>query len=374
MLALVLLSLIFSVTIIIIWLFPPDTMQNAQGYKASVKDLWGVIRICQTSNFGKPSLTLRPAKRSVEMILDFPDTDRVCLSVPLLLKKQKQARKEYIELFTKHNLTSFESKNQVTVYLDRNDENLGHLVVHLYRKVFEASNTDTVNFTAKAVGADLRPLQLFKRPKYKINPDYKFEAPSARHKGKSASGIQISRVLNAVYWLLYPPMIILSYKFFDLNIMCWAALVFLGFFTFYRTVHQGKRLFDSWGNILYCILILATLVTHDARFLQSIPSGIGIGMAILSAALAVGILKPKSASDILQKERKPKEFIIFKSFWVFGGIGLFLINEWARKNLDLENWVWFFGLVRLELMIAMAAVFIPVYAIFLHKKVSDANA
>jgi len=72
---LVLLFLIFLVTVIIIWVFPPDNMADEEGLKASVKDLWGVVKICQTSNFGKPSLKLKPAKRSVEMNLHFPDAD-----------------------------------------------------------------------------------------------------------------------------------------------------------------------------------------------------------------------------------------------------------------------------------------------------------
>ena len=373
MAVIILLCLIFVVTLIIIWVFPPDNMENDEGYKASVKDIWGVVKICQTSNFGRPSLTLRPAKRSVEMFLHFPDKDRLVLSLPLLLKKQKEAKEKYLKLFEDHNLTIFESKNQLTAYLDRNDDRLGHLVAHLYRKIFDASNADKVNFKVKAVSSDIRPLELFKRPKYKLNPDYKFEAASARHKGKSAQHVQISRVLNAVSWLLYPPVVILSYEFFGLNTMCLAVLIFLGFFIFYRTFHQGKRVFESWGNILYCILISATLFTHDDSFLQFIPSGVGISMAAVSGALAVGLAKPKSESDILQKQKKPKEFILFKTFWIFGGLGLLWINEWSRNTLDFESWVWFFGLVRLELMIAMTAIFVPIYAVFLFKKKDAIN-
>jgi len=368
MVIIILLCLIFVITVIIIWAFAPDTMDNEEDCKASVKDLWGVVRICQTSNFGKPSLTLRPARRSVEMFLHFPDANRVSLSLPLLLEKQKTAKQDYIELFSDHGLTNFEAENQLTAYLDRNDETLGYLVTLLYRKIFEAKDTDTVNFKVKAVSSDLWPLRIFKRPTYKLNPDYKFEAPSIRHKGKSAHQVQTSRILNAVSWLLYPPTVILSYEFFGLNVMCWTALIFLGFFTFYRTAHQGKRILESWVSILYCILIVLTLVTRETSYLQFIPSGVGMSMAILSGALMLGLVKPKSASDIRLKQQKPKDYIAFNTFWVFGGLGLFFFNEWARNNLDFESWVWFFGLVRLEWVIAMTAVFAPFYALFLSKE------
>jgi len=221
---LVLLFLIFLVTVIIIWVFPPDNMADEEGLKASVKDLWGVVKICQTSNFGKPSLKLKPAKRSVEMNLHFPDADRVILSLPLLLNKQKKAKKEYLKLFSDHDLTTFESKYQLTVYFDRKSEKLGHLIASLYREVFEASDTDIVGFTVKAITSDIRILRNFQNPNFKFNDDYKCEAPSVRHKGKSISEVQRGCILNAVNWLLYPPMIILSYKFFDLTVMCWAAL------------------------------------------------------------------------------------------------------------------------------------------------------
>ena len=368
MLTLILLCMIFVVTLIVIWSFPPDTMVNEQDYKASVKDLWGVVKICQTSNFGKPSLTLRPSKRSVEMFLHFLDADRVSLSLPLLLKKQKAGKQDYMELFSDHGLTAFEAKNQLTAYLDRNDEKLGHLVALLYRKVFEASNTDTVNFQVKAVSSDLRPLQLFKRPKYKLNPDYKFKAPSARHKGKSAHQVQMSRILNAFSWLLFAPIIILSYKYSSLMTMCWAALIFFTFFLVYRTYYQKKRITENWGGIVHCGLLSATLITQDTNFLQFIPSTIGVFTAVLSGALVLGVLKPQSENEVMQKQNNPREYRFMKSFWVFGGLGLFAINEWARRSFDIESWIWFYGFMRIELVIVMTAVFAPAYALFFLRK------
>lgn len=343
-------------------------MSNGDGYKADVKDIWGVVKICQTSNFGKPIITLKPAKSIAEVLIHFPDTDRVSLSLPLRLEEQKNSKEAYIQLFSENGLIYFESKNQLTAYLDRKNETLGHTITHLYRKLFDASNTDTVNFSVRAVTSDLRPLSLFKRSKYKINPDYEFVAPSARHKGKSASHVQMSRFLNAVSWLLYPSIIILSYKFFGLNVMCLAGLVFFAFFTFYRVIHHKKRISDNWANIFNCCLLLATLVTRDINFLQSIPSAIGVYAAALSGALALGIVKPKSEKDTFHKQKKPKEFILFKVIWVFGGIGMFLINEWTRRHFDIEQWVWFFGFFRLELMIGILTIFTPIYAIFFYQK------
>lgn len=373
MVALSLLFLIFLVTVCIILIFPPGKIQHDEGYKVEVRDLWGIVKLCQTSNFGKPHLTLRPANRSVEMFLNFPDADKMILSLPLKLKKQQKAREEYLNLFAKHDLQVFESKDHLTVHLDRKNEELGPLVANLYHKIFEARNADIVNFKVKLTSPDLRALAPFKRPIFKLNPDYKFIARSARHNGRSVIQIQISRILNAVYWLLYPPMIILSYKFFGLNVMCWTALAFFGFFTLYRTVGEKKKISDSWGNILYCLLIFVTLITQDTNLLQSIPSVMGTIMATISATLALGILEPKSESDKLQKHQEPQKFMMTQILVVLGGIGLFLMNEWVRRHYGFESWVWFFGFFRFELIILLCIIFIPVYLFYLYRKQNTAN-
>jgi len=104
-----------------------------------------------------------------------------------------------------------------------------------------------------------------------------------------------------------------------------------------------------------------------------IPSVHGALMVALAGALALGVFEPKSQRNILHKQNNLREYKFMQSFWVIGGLGLLLINEWARRRFDIENWVWFFGLVRIEMMIAMIAVFAPAYALFLYSKRSTSS-
>ena len=366
---LILLFVIFIVSVVFILIFSPNMMSEEEEFKAKVKDVWGLVKLCQTASFGEPTLELKPARRSVLMDFHFLDDERVSMSLPLKLKKQQQAKAEYLELFKKHNLIFFELKNNVTVHLNRQDENLGQLVAHLYREIFGASDADIVKFKVKTLNSDMRIFQANNQNGVKFNDDYTFEAPSSRYKGKSVLKVKTNRILNAVNFLLYPPLIILSYKFWGITGMCWAALLFFSFFIFHNAPYTKRSLAESSvkGSLLSCILLSATLITQNISFLQSIPSVIGAFTAILSGALVLGVA-PKSERNIAHKERDPKDFKFIASFWVIGGVGLLLVNEWARHNFDFDKWVWFFGFVRIEFIIAMVLIFTPTYALYLSRK------
>ena len=367
--ALILLFLIFVITVVVILFFSPSVTGQEENFKTNVQNLWGVIKICQTASFGQPKLKLRPAKRSVDMDFIFLDDEMVRADLPLRLKKQQKAKASYLELFKSHNLKVVELDNNLTIYFNRKDEGLGRLIAHLYKEIFESADTDTVNFTATTLKADMRQLKLITAPNVKINDDHTFEATSSKYGGKSVSRVQTERILGAVYFLLYPPIVILSYKFLGLMSMCWAALIFFLFFAIYNPIYKKTSILDSFvkGSILYCILLSATLATQNIVFLQSIPSIIGISTAIIAGALALGFA-PKSKQNLLQKKKNPSAFRFMQIFWVIGGAGLFATSEWARRSLGTENWVSFFGFVRIELMIAMVIIFTPVYAMFLHSK------
>jgi len=358
------LILLFIIRLLFIWLFSPDNMENRVGYSASVADIWRIVKICQTSNFGKPSLTIKPEGQSVEIFLRFANSEKAFLSLPLILIKQKDSRDKYLKLFAEHDLMTHQTEKHITVYLDRTQDTLGALVADFYKEIIGAQDMDTFKFSVKAATSDLNALDVFKYEHLKINPDHKFEAPTARYKGKSVPEIQMNRVLNAFSWLLFAPIIILTYTSFGLMTMCCSALIFFAFFTAYRVLYQKEPFIENWGGGVQCLFLTTTLVTHDTNYLQSIPSIIGILTAVLSGALLFGILKPNSDFDIQQKQNKPKEFSLYKGLWVLGGLGLFLANEWAKRKFGIEGWVWFYGFMRLELMIAITAVFVPIYAIF----------
>lgn len=375
MVLLVLLFLVFIVTVVIMVIFSPDIIGEEESYKAKVENLWGLVKLCQTANFGRPSLELKPANQSVIMNLYFINADTLSIYIPLLLKKQLKAKESYLELFSNYDIKVAELRNELILHLNRKDENLGELVAHLYKEIFEAEDTDIVKFTVKTLKSDSNLFHLFDVQNPKLRDDFALEgfsfiAPSAKHKGKSVLRVLTERILGAVYFLLYPPLIILSYNFGGLTAMCWAALFFFGFFAIYNPIYKKTPVFESIvsGSLLYCILLSATLITAKQEYLQSIPSVIGISTAAIFLALALNLKEPKSKKDIAQKQKNPREFRFMNSFWVLGGVGLFFTSEWARRNLAIEDWVSFFGFVRIELMIVMVIIFTPAYALFLKRE------
>ena len=360
---LILLFIIFIITVVIIVLTSPAAMRR-DNFKADVKDLWGIVKICQMASYGRPKLELKPAKRSVLMKLHFLNADTLSITIPLMLKKQQKAKDSYMELFFKHDVKVVELENDLILHLDRKNEKLDELVAYFYKEIFEASDTDTVKFNVKTLKSDMRILSLYNLPGHKFSEDFTFEAPS------SVQRVLTERILSAVYFLLYPLLIILSYKFWGLNGMCWAALVFFAFFAIYNPIYKKTSIAESMvsGSILYCILLSATLLTQKLEYLQSIPSVIGISTAFISLALALGIKKPWSKKKIVNKKNDPREFKFIQSFWVLGGVGLFLASEWARRNLGIDDWITFFGFVRIELMIVMTIIFAPAYVLFLKRE------
>ena len=372
---LILLFIIFIATVAIILIFSPENMSEEESYKTKVENIWGLVKLCQTASFGFPSLDLKPVRRSVLMDLHFLNADTLSMSLPLRLKKQQKAKASYLELLSNHDIKVVDLDTKLIAHLDRKDENLGELVTHLYKEIFEAEDTDIVKFTVKTLQSDINQFRFFDVPSHKLREDFSFEdftfeARSAKHKGKSLLRVLTDRILGAVYFLLYPPLIILSYKFGGLAAMCWAGLIFFGFFAIYNPIYKKTSVMESMvaGSILYCMLLSATLFTQKLEYLQSIPSVIGVSTALLSAALVLGIKEPWSEKQIANKKNDSKEFKFMQSFWVIGGVGLFLVSEWARRNLGMEDWVSFFAFVRIELMIATALIFTPAYALFLKRE------
>jgi len=367
---LILIFIIFIITVAMIVVFSPDIMAEEESYKTKVENIWRLVKLCQTASFGFPSLNLIPAKRSVVMDLHFLDADILSMTIPLRLKKQQKAKASYLELLTRHNIKVVDLDTKLIMHLNRKDENLPNLVAHLYKEIFEASDSDTVKFTVKTLKSDMRVFRLLNNPNQTFNETYKFEASSAKYNGKSVLRVLAERILGAVYFLLYPPLIIATYKFGGLMSMCWAALAFFGFFAIYNPIYKKTSVLESMlnGSLLYCILLAATLFTEKLEYLQSIPSVIGVSTAVIALALVLGLKKPWSTKQVANKKNNPREFKFMQSFWVLGGVGLFLASEWARRNLTMEDWVSFFGFVRIELMIVMVIIFTPAYALFLKRE------
>jgi len=111
--------------------------------------------------------------------------------------------------------------------------------------------------------------------------------------------------------------------------MCWTALFFFGFFAAYDSDYKKTSIANSLltGNLLYCLLLSAALITRKVDYIQIIPSVIGASTAIISATLVLELKEPWSEKQISNKKNDPKEFKFGHSFWVLGGVGLFLASE-----------------------------------------------
>lgn len=408
---LVLLVFIFAIRVVFIIFFHPAVVGDRKTIRASVKNLWASVRICQTAGFGKPSLKLKPAKRSVYLNLEFDTPDTVYVTMPLKLAKQQKAKEDYLKLFESHGLEVSEFTNGdnidfLSFNADRTDWDLGRLIQTLYMAVFNAREDDIVNFTVETLRVDMPHLYALelksrshkvsktseaKRASYSgksvtlyadtadqktvekettlYKPNDTLKASSAKYNGRSIRQVQLSKTLDAAYYLLYPLIVILSYKWSGIFGMCWAALVFFSVYAVRNLINSKMSIWSklfSWSWI-YCILLAATLSTKDVDFLKLIPIVLGVVTLIGHLGMMLNIFPPFSKANKMQKQEDPKQFLFMSFFWVIGSIALAFAGQWARLNLSLDAWVTFFAFIRIEFMLGLVVIFTPAYMLYLTK-------
>ena len=366
------LFILFLVVLTVIFLLPPDRMSDKEVFKAKVSQIWCAVNICRTAGLGEPLLQIRSPKGFDLLKIDFPDKDTVNVSLPLIQIEQRDMKTAYLEIFAERDFDVTESiyaENYpvLNISLDRKTENLGQLITSLYQKLFHARIGDKVSLTVWTLKTDMGPLRNMFTHKLKPNENAKFVATSARFSGRHAYRIQMDRIILVANILLYPLVIILSYKGFGLTGLGWAGLAFFGFFFIYRTFYQKKPILSSpvWANLLYCGVFASTLVTQQTQTLQLTPSILaGLG-ALIYTLFALNILEPQLKNEIQTKRIDPKRYKLMTYCQIFAGFLLFGANEWARRALSFDQWVWFFGLLRIELTVAALIIVLPILFVVL---------
>lgn len=366
------LLVIFMIVLALTLLLPPDQMSDKEVFKAKVSQIWCAVNICRTAGLGEPLLQIRSTKGFDLLKVDFPDKDTVIVSLPFIQIEQRDMKTNYLEIFAERGFDVTESIYAedypvLNISLDRKTENLGQLITSLYQKLFHARIGDKVSLTVWTLKSDMAPLRNLLTHKMKPNEDAKFVATSARFNGKHAPRIQMDRIIQAANILLYPLVIILSYKGFGLIGLGWAGLAFFGFFFIYRTFYQKKPILSSsvWRNMLYCGVFISTLVTQQTQTLQLAPSILASLGAFIYTLFALNILEPQLKDEIQTKRINAKKYKLMTYFQIFAGLLLCCANEWARRVLNFDQWIWFFGLLRIELTLAALIIVLPILFVFL---------
>lgn len=374
------LLIIFMIVLVLILVLPPDGMSDREIFDAKIKQIWCAVNICRTAGFGEPLIRIQSPEGSNLLKVDFIDSDTVIVSLPLIQIEQGESKKDYLAILAKHNLDVSEgiyadNYPVLNVSLNRNDEELGHFITLIYQQLFKARIGDRVILSVWTIMSDMRILKYLFVEKLPINADTKFIAPSAKYNGKPAIYIQAERIITASSVLLFPLIMILSYELYGVTGLCWAALGFYGFFFAYRTFYQKHPLLSTpvWMNLLYFILFATAFIMQSSHILQSILSIMAALMILMNGLQVFNFLEPKLENEIRAKATDPTKFKYQTLMQILVGVLILGSNEWARRSLSLDQWVWFYGLVRFELMLAAIVLFLPIFFIFLkiQNKASD---
>lgn len=358
-----LMSLVIFFLIIsgIIWLLPPDRMAEEEKFRPKIREIEPIITLCQTALYGQPKIRLLPPKQEMTLNLDFSNPETVMLSLPLRVVRQELAKAQYLDVFAKHGLGVKEHRNGhnqevLSVSLDRNDEALSFTIISLYKDLFEAKDYDAVNLYVRTLKSDSYALSALKN-NIDINPDYKFKSQSQRYEGKSVRKILFSRILMAANILLFPVMIVLTYKSFGFTGMCWAALCFFALLAGARII-AGQKLFEKsrFQSLPFLGLLIATLVTGQTVWVKFIPSVAGGLLASYGVAQLLGVAKNQFSEFNDKQSHRILQIAV-----VVLGLGFLLMSEWARRTMNQDSWVWFFGFMRFEWMLLALMVMSPVF-------------
>jgi hypothetical protein len=212
---------------------------------------------------------------------------------------------------------------------------------------------------------------IFGKDEINYRADFSFQSQSTVHAGKTAGQVTTARYMKAAWFLLYPPVVVLSYKFWGLTAMCWATLIFFSFFAIRDLKVDSRSILRSLtaGSLLYVICLSATLLTKDHLFMQLIPSFLATSIAVWSAAIGFNLIEPRSDKDSKDKKNNPEIFGFTHKLLAMASLGLLAVSEWARRQLPIEEWVFFFAFVRIEFMIGAILLFIPAFAYFYHTRI-----
>ena len=117
--------------------------------------------------------------------------------------------------------------------------------------------------------------------------------------------------------------------------------------------------------MLYCGVFISTLVTQQTQTLQLAPSILASLGAFIYTLFALNILEPQLKDEIQTKRINAKKYKLMTYFQIFAGLLLCGANEWARRVLNFDQWIWFFGLLRIELTLAALIIVLPILFVFL---------
>lgn len=355
---------LFLIISVIIWLKPPDRMAEELKLRPKLRDIGPLVSLCQTAKFGSPSIRLLPPRQEMTMDLTFDRPGYVTLTVPLLLDTQKEEKSRYLDVFAEQGLDVQSSKNEfnqiiLRTIFARQDENLTFTIMSLYRALFGAKDYHAVNVYVRTLQSDYYTLLSLKN-NVEIQPDYEFNSQSQRFEDETVREILLSRILETGNILLYPVAIVVGYMKFGVAGMCWAALAFFAT-VFVARFFLRRNLNDnySYRSLPYLGLIGATLLTGNLQWIQYIPSIFGVFLILDPVARFLGFKKEQNKSNgNVRGLGRASEITL-----MIVGLGLIVFNEWARRNMSFDSWVWFFGFVRFEIAMVGVILLVPVFAL-----------
>ena len=181
----------------------------------------------------------------------------------------------------------------------------------------------------------------------------------AAHSNQDLSEARKGCLSTLINGLLRPIPVIFAFYQFGLPV---AVIVAIVLWAINRVLQLYKG--QLWSEGHYGLLVLPlcaglTLFTQNALYFQLIPSGL-CALIALDQLLGIAFRRPRLSSiDLQEMPFSDEEIKLVRWSILAASLLCLLISEYARLNLSLTEWLWYYGYFRIELIVLFIVSLIP---------------
>ncbi len=347
-------------------------------WKGTVDELDRVLPNLMTANLAESCLVMRVPGRLPSLKMTFPRS-LVRLEIPLVTELQRDRRDNYLEILQGVNLNariSSDSSDHETLVCEVKGPSPSALPVikDVFAKLFETDSSKLLDLQVFGRFSDRKDIdKAVHEYRLKIFSEESSAATEKRKPKSFEEGRAGCMGTLANLWLLPIPFVIayLEYGFIAASGVLATTFVLKDIYFRWKKRRTSFNVVDAL-KIVVLVLTGTTIFVEDPPYLQLIPT-VGLTSAAFAHALAVTFnLKWPSLMDNAKNEdpsvRKAMTCAIIATC-----VGSAAMSEYLRAVLSLDDWIWYFAFVRIELVFGILITAIPSGIYFMRDKRSNDN-
>ena len=335
-------------------------------WKGKIDDLDLILSVLMAAERGEPYLIMKVPRRAGSMKIAF-SRSVVRLEMPLVTQSQQIHKESYRAILRDLKLDAQVSSHGTDPDIlewevEGPPAKASAIIKDAFVRLFEVDPDRVLEFRVFAHVLDQYVIDQGLEEK---RAGGKAELPTASthgHQVESSDETRVGclKVLAGLLLLPLPFMIAyLEFGYVAAGAVIIAIIVIREVYRRWKKSKAGIRLAD-FLKITVLLLTAATIYFYDPFYLQLIPTVVLSAVAV-AVLLAVSFNLPSlSLFDLKDSAYSTRTVRILFSFAIIATcIGGAAMNEYLRRTLTLDAWVWFFAFFRIEFVLGFLVTSIP---------------